>query len=105
MAEILQKFSVKKTLFLFLKRLVMQTCKKQGLFGKGLMTPQKRPFEKGVFPQHFQLTLSSTYTRFNTFKKTRKLLEKTVEKGEIAQNEQFHIFPQCFLCSPYLKVL
>ena len=22
-----------------------------------------------------------------------------MEKGEIAQNEQFHIFPQCFLCN------
>ena len=29
--------------------------------------------------------------------------ENIVEKGEIAQNEQFHFFPQCFLCSPYLK--
>ena len=26
-----------------------------------------------------------------------------MEKGEIAQNEQFHSFPQCFLCNLYLK--
>ena len=24
-------------------------------------------------------------------------------KGEIAQNEQFHLFPQCCLCNVYLK--
>ena len=28
-----------------------------------------------------------------------------MEKGEIAQNEQFHLFPQCFICNSYLKVL
>ena len=28
-----------------------------------------------------------------------------MEKGEIAQNEQFHLFPQCFLCNLYLKIL
>ena len=29
----------------------------------------------------------------------------SVEKGEIAQNEQFHLFPQCFLSNLYLKIL
>ena len=24
-------------------------------------------------------------------------------KGETAQNEQFHLFPQCFLCNLYFK--
>ena len=28
-----------------------------------------------------------------------------MEKGEIAQNEQFHLFPQDFLCNLYLKSL
>ena len=28
-----------------------------------------------------------------------------MEKGETAQNEQFHPFPQCFLCNLYLKIL
>ena len=27
-----------------------------------------------------------------------------MEKGEIAQNGQFHLFPQCFLCNLYLTV-
>ena len=26
-----------------------------------------------------------------------------MEKGEIVQNEQFHLFPQCFLCNLCLK--
>ena len=25
-----------------------------------------------------------------------------MEKGKIAQNEQFHLFPQCFLCNLYI---
>ena len=29
-------------------------------------------------------------------------LGNIVEKGEIAQNEQFHLFPQHFLCNLYL---
>ena len=55
-----------------------------------------------------KLTLSSMYTHFNTLKKNKlleKLLENIVEKGEIAQNEQFHLFPQCFLCNLYLEIL
>ena len=28
-----------------------------------------------------------------------------MEKGEIAQNEQFHLFPQCFLYNLYAKIL
>ena len=35
----------------------------------------------------------------------KKALENIVEKGEIAQNEQFHLFPQCFLWNLYLKIL
>ena len=40
------------------------------------------------------LTLSSIYTHFKTMKK--KFLENIVEKGEIAQNEQFHLFSTMF---------
>ena len=36
-------------------------------------------------------TLSSIYTHFNTLKK--KKLGKHFRKGEIAQHEQFHLFP------------
>ena len=35
-------------------------------------------------------------------KKKKKPLGKHCEKGEIAQNEQFHLFSQCFLCNLYL---
>ena len=49
------------------------------------------------------LTLSSIYTHFNTMKK--KAVRKHCGKGEIAQNEQFHLFPQRFLCNLYLKIL
>ena len=49
------------------------------------------------------LTLSSIYTHFNTLKK--KALGNIVEKGEIAQNEQFHLLPQCFPCNLYVKIL
>ena len=51
----------------------------------------------------YQLILSSIYTHFNTLK--NKLLENIVEKGEIAENEQFHLFPLCFLCNLYLEIL
>ena len=27
-----------------------------------------------------------------------------LKKGEIAQNEQFHLFSQCFLCDLYLEI-
>ena len=36
---------------------------------------------------------------------TKKLEENIVEKGEIAQNERFYLFPQCFQCNFYLKIL
>ena len=35
----------------------------------------------------------------------KKLLENIVEKGEIAQNEQFHLLPHCFLWNLYLTIL
>ena len=50
------------------------------------------------------LTLSSIYTHFNTLKE-KALFENTAKKGEIAQNEQFHLFPQCFLCNLYFDIL
>ena len=54
-------------------------------------------------PEMWLSTLSSVYTHFNTLKK--KALGNIVEKGEIAQIEEFHLFPQCFLCDLYLKIL
>ena len=41
------------------------------------------------------LTHSHTMTPFDTL--GNKPFESTVEKGEIARNEQFLLFPQCFL--------
>ena len=50
------------------------------------------------------LTLSSIYSHFNTLKK--KSFRKTLwKKGEISQNEQFYLYPQCFVCNLYLYPL
>ena len=46
-----------------------------------------------------------TKSKFHTYLNTLKHLENFVGKGEIAQDEQFHLFPQYFLCNLYLKVL
>ena len=50
------------------------------------------------------LIFSSIYTRFNILKKRALVKKNIVEKGEIAQNEQFHLFSQCFLCNLYLEI-
>ena len=60
-------FSFSRSVF---KRLVLQTRKIQGLFGKGLTTQKMWPFEN----------LMGT--------------------GENAGNQQFVLFPQCFLTFP-----
>ena len=52
----------------YFRKLVLQKCKNQGLFGKGLKTPCKKPF-----------------------------FEKIEGIGENAGNQHFLIFPQCFL--------
>ena len=61
------------------KRLVLQTRKNKGLFGKGLKHQQQTAFENNV------------------------------GKEEIARNEQFLLFPQCFLLnkktvSPFISI-
>ena len=48
-------------------------------------------------------TLLIIYTHFNTV--NEKAVGKHCKKGEIAQIEQCHLFPQCFLCNLYLKIL
>ena len=51
-----------------------------------------------------RVTLSSLYTHFKTLKE--KSFVKTLwKKVKITQNEQFHLFPLCFLCNLYLKIL
>ena len=42
-------------------------------------------------------------THFNIVKK--RTFGKHCGKGEIAQNEQFHLIPQCFLCNLSLEIL
>ena len=63
------------------------------------------PFPQGLRKASFRgsLTLSSIYTHFNTLKK--KALLKHCGKRWNAQNEQFHLFPQCFLCNLSLNPL
>ena len=58
-------------------------------------------FQIAIF-DYDDLTLSSIYTHFNSLKK-KSFAKHIVEKGKIAQNEQFHLFPQCFVCNLYLK--
>ena len=45
---------------------------------------------------------SPPYILISTHRRKR-LQENIVEKGEIAQNEQFHLYPQCFLCNLIIK--
>ena len=59
-------------------RLVQQTHKNQGLFGKGLKS------------------LQTTNLDLMELVESSKRLENTVGKGEIACYKQFLLFPQCF---------
>ena len=58
--------------------------------------------------------LLRAYTNFNSFfhiysfqhtKGKKNPQENIAGKGEIAQNEQFHLFPQRLPCNLYLKIL
>ena len=72
-------------------------------------------FSKGLFHRVIKIGIAwyklHTFLHIYSFKHSEeKALEKHCEKGEIAQNEQgeneqFHLFPQCFLCNVYLKIL
>ena len=73
------------------KRLVMQTCKNQGLFGKGLTLFQMTNF--GIFQTQF----ADDNFKFREYgRKFYKWVENTVGKGKIASYEQFLLFLQCF---------
>ena len=54
-----------------------------------------------VINRHFDSTLYSIHTHFNTLKK--KALEKHCEKGEIAHFEQFRLFHNAFYAICILK--
>ena len=45
----------------------------------------------------FYLTHSSIYTHLNVLKKKKNFGKTLWGKGEIAQYEQVHLFPQCYL--------
>ena len=64
------------------RRLALHTRKNQGLFGKGLRNIFVYPFPKQG--------LVFTCLKYMSF-------ESSVGKREIARNEQFLLFPQCFL--------
>ena len=94
-------FSVSHSVF---KRLVTQTRKNQGLFGKGLKYGDYYDLTHSqLFPKR-QILDSSKLKEFadDNFKfdenggEFYKWVQNTVEKGEIARDEQFLLFPQCF---------
>ena len=62
-------------------------------------TDGRQPFPKRHIPYSSKLK-ELAYDNFKFDKNGRKFskkVENTVEKGEIARNEQFLLFPQCFL--------
>ena len=67
------------------KRLVLQTCKNKGLFGEGLTI-----YQAAIFNPLLHKILILTHQQQTAF-------ENIVGKEEIARNEQFLRFPQCFL--------
>ena len=48
------------------------------------------------FPNNFRLFKTDRVCRQQNSRKFFKRIENTVGKGEIARNEQFLLFPQCF---------
>ena len=65
---------------------------------------------KAVFNVIHSISQSYQYNPFlhiSAFKHTeeKKLQEHIMEKGEIVQNEQFHLFPKHFPCNLYLLIL
>ena len=85
------------------KRLVLQTHKKQGLFGK--VVCQTITYSSALYPiNRGQILDSSKLKDFaddnlkfeENCRKLFKPVENTVGKGEIARYEQFLLFPQCF---------
>ena len=111
-----------------LKRLLLQTCKNQGLFGKGLKAKRKvkslkhhprfsqlweKKLRKTLLKKRKMLiTTFSPFPRmFYNFSDTNLVIyhlnpllythfdastKNIVGKEEIARNEQFLLFPQCF---------
>ena len=51
-----------------------------------------------LFPQSFQKTCTAVRQALVFMCLQHKSLENTMGKGEIASDEQFFLFPNCFLC-------
>ena len=85
------------------KRLELQTCKNQGLFGKGLMETilcsQSLLHDKLWIRWILPIT-----TQYCILMHLRCIaVENIVRKGKIACNKQFLLFSQCFL--PYMVLI
>ena len=67
----------------------------------------KKMRTKCILNQQVNILLFNPFLHIFSFQhiEEKNLQESIVVKGEIAQNEQFHLFPQCFLCNLYLKIL
>ena len=89
------------------KRLVLQTHKNQGLFGKGLNKILSGAYLQNYTGYGYEISWVVTTwgkTGISCYKFAALVtclqyqsFENTVGKGEIAHNEQFLFFPQCFL--------
>ena len=80
----MSNFSFSHSVF---KRHVLQTRKNQGFFGKGV----------GLYDGESLKEFADDNFKFDeNGRKFFKWVENTAGKGEIARNEQFLLFPQCF---------
>ena len=110
----MSNFSISHSVF---KRLVLQTSKNQGLFGKGLRETIQNTFISKLCP-FFNLDILSSIKHatakrwhshavllFNSESRLlmtlyKKPFENIVGKLENAGNQHFLLFPQCFLPFP-----
>ena len=86
----MSNFSFSHSVF---KRLILQTRKNQGLFGKVLTLPRRQILDSSKLKE-----FADDNFEFNeNGRKSSERTENTVGKGEIPQYEEFLLFPQCFL--------
>ena len=76
------------------KRLVLQTLKNQGLIRErvGTLWKNRKMLINNAFVEKV-----NPFPHNDTDAPGHKPFENTVEKGEIGRNEQFLLYPQCFL--------
>ena len=92
----MSNFSFSDSVF---KRLVLETRKNPGLFGKGLKhsLENKWGFQMTIFrlPKLKELA-DNNFKSDENARKFSKSIENSVGKGEITCYKQFLLFPQCF---------